>query len=172
MRRLLGLSILSALLLVSSGCTTLATMTPTERIGGPANQTALVNFVRPSIFIGDGIDYEVWDGVTHLGTLKAGTMIQYLAQPGDHVFMVDPARGERWAGKKLTVEGGKTYYIKTNVTVVNGLNLGLANANDARIEKWNQRLTPLAIDRSATKPVPKENRDEAAKYVEVFRLQR
>jgi len=61
---------------------------------------ALVNIVRPRVFLGDGANNDIWDGDKFIGTLGAGKLIQYKAIPGYHVFMVyvqgqwGAARGE------------------------------------------------------------------------------
>lgn len=126
---------------------------------------ALVNFVRPAIFMGDGVDFEAWDGNKFVGTLKAGSMIQHHATPGEHTFMVDPAGGGAWAVRKMTLEAGKTYYLKPNSTMVLGLQLGLAEPTDERISVWNKVLTPMGVDKGRSKQVPQEAIDKANHYM-------
>jgi hypothetical protein len=151
----------AALALGVSGCSTLAVMQPVERISTAKPDTALINFVRPSIFLGDGVNFEAWDGPNFVGTLQSGTMIQLYATPGEHVFMVNPTRGGTWAHKTMTVEAGQVYYIKPNTTMVSGLQLGLAESTDARIPTWNTTLTPMGVDKSQSTQVPQESIDEA-----------
>lgn len=166
MNRVVNAIGVAALALLFSGCSTLAVMHPVERVAGPKPESALVNFVRPSIFLGDGVNFEAWDGNTFVGTLKSGTMVQHDATPGEHVFMVNPTQGGTWALMKMTVEAGKTYYIKPNTAPFVGLNLGLAAPTDPRIATWNGGLTPMAIDKAKSNPVPQEKIDEASRNMD------
>jgi hypothetical protein len=158
MKRHFYIFAVTILSLVISGCAGLAVMKPVERIASVTDKNmALVNFVRPNILMGDGVDFEVWDGGSFVGTLKAGTMVQYFAPAGEHTFMVNPTQGGSWAYRNINIAGGGVYYLKPNSTVVMGLQLGMADSSDKRIEIWNSKLTPMAIDKSESKNIPKEN---------------
>ena len=170
MKRYFHIFTLAALSIIISGCSNLAVMKQVERIGSSTDKnTALVNFVRPAIFLGDGVDFEVWDGSSFIGTLSAGTMLQYVAQPGEHPFMINPTRGGAWAYKNLAVTAGSVYYLKPNITVVAGLKIGVADSTDSRIEVWNRTLTPMAIDKSESKEVPKESIAQANENLSRFK---
>jgi len=160
---------LAMLALVISGCAGLAEMKPVERIGAAETTMALVNFARPRVFAGDGVKLEVWDGANFVGTLKAGTMVQYVALPGDHVFMIDPTQEQPWGYMNINLEAGKVYYIKPNLIPFVGLMLGVASSSDSRIEEWNTSLEPMAVDRSTTRPVPQERIDEAKRNLDKFK---
>lgn len=149
------------ILLGLGGCSSLAKMKTVNRIESVDSQKSLVSIVRPRIFLGDGVDFEVWDGNKFIGTLEAGSMIQYLTLPGSHDFMIDPTQGGVWAHKNLNLEAGKAYYLKPNTIPFVGLKLGIAEPSDIRIEKWNEGLTPLAIDEVKSKAVPQKNINEA-----------
>lgn len=149
------------ILLCLGGCSSLAKMKTTQVIKNVDNKSSMVSIVRPHIFLGDGIDFEVWDGNKFIGTLKAGSMIQYVTTPGEHDFMIDPTQGGDWAHINLDLKAGETYYIKPNTIPFVGLRLGVALPDDVRIKKWNKQLTPLAIDKYQSKPVPQENIIEA-----------
>ncbi|GAB1256768.1 hypothetical protein NBRC116494_12700 [Aurantivibrio plasticivorans] len=69
---------------------------------------ALVNFIRPSVFIGDGVTFEMWDGDIFVGLLKPGTMIQHQVKPGKHTFMVD-LKNQPWSHVKANLQAGESY---------------------------------------------------------------
>lgn len=156
---------------IMSGCSSLATMKTTEKVDVVDDKKALVNIVRPRIFLGDGVNMEVWDGSQFIGTLKAGSMIQYVTSPGEHNFMIDPTQGGKWAYKNMKLEAGKTYYLKPNTAPFVGLILGVAEPTDARVVEWNNGLTPLAIDKNKSKAVPQKNIEEAESNLNSFKTQ-
>ncbi len=119
---------------------------------------ALVNIVRPRVFLGDGANTDMWDGDKFIGTLGAGKMIQYKATPGYHVFMVY-VQGQ-WGAARGELKPGKTYYLKVNQGY-SRIILGVAKSNDPRIERWNAKLTPVAIDDSRLKDIPQKFVDKA-----------
>ncbi|WP_077343208.1 hypothetical protein [Pseudocolwellia agarivorans] len=171
MRKIIYVSLFGFILFGASGCSSLAKMKTVNKVDNVQSNQSMVSIVRPRIFLGDGVDFEVWDGNKFIGTLKAGSMIQYLTLPGEHDFMIDPTQGGKWAYTNLNLEAGKTYYIKPNTVPFVGLNLGVALPDDARISKWNEGLTPLAIDEVKSKPVPKKNIDEAQAYLKKYKMQ-
>jgi len=146
-------------------------MKPVERISVPEKNMALINFVRPKVFFGDALDYEVCDGTKFIGTLKAGTMVQYVTPPGDHHLMINPTGGSsgKWGYKQLSIETGRVYYVKPNLIPYAGMELGLAESSDNRIETWNTSLQPMAVDKSATASVPQERIDEANTNLSKFK---
>lgn len=151
-------------LIVISGCSSLGTMKKTEYIEQPADNIGLINIVRPSVFLSDGVKFEVWDGSTFIGTLKSGTMLQYKATTGTHCIMVDPTQGGTWATIKVEVKADSVYYIKPNIIPFAGLKLGVASEFDSRKEEWTKKLTPYAIDTTKTKPVPEKTISKAVSY--------
>ena len=119
---------------------------------------ALVNIVRLRVFLGDGANTDMWDGDKFIGTLGAGKLIQYKAIPGYHVFMVY-VQGQ-WGAARGELKPGKTYYLKVNQGY-GRIILGVAKSNDPRIERWNAKLTPVAIDDSRLKDIPQKFVDKA-----------
>jgi hypothetical protein len=98
------------------------------------SNTAVVNFVRPSIFVGDGVDYDLWDGSKFIGELGAGTIVQYKTTPGSHVFM---SKGRYWAYVKADLTGGKQYFIKLSILPFGGLVLSAIEAqNNPKVKDW------------------------------------
>jgi hypothetical protein len=75
--------------------------------------------------------------------------VQYLAEPGEHVFM---GRAENWSYVKAELRGGKNYYILGKVfpgawkariafdPVTNG-----DGTTDEEIRNWFKKLTPTAV---------------------------
>lgn len=151
------------------GCSSLAEMKVVNKIESVSSGESLVSFVRPHIFLGDGVDFEVWDGNKFIGTIEAGSMIQYVASPGEHNFMIDPTQGGAWAHKNIYLEPGKRYYLKPNTIPFVGFRLGVASPTDKRIDKWNKGLTPLAIDKIKSKAVPQKNIIEAEANLQQFK---
>ncbi|MES2825461.1 MAG: hypothetical protein V4732_17810 [Pseudomonadota bacterium] len=147
-----------------SGCSSLATMKKSKYVEKPADKMGLINIVRPSIFLGDGVKMEAWDGSTFIGTLSSGSMLQYAANPGSHCIMVNPTQGGKWATLKVEVKANTTYFIKPNTIPFVGLKLGLADETDQRKAEWIKELTPFAIDTAKTKPVPEKVISKAKEY--------
>jgi len=107
----------------------------------PQESTALVTFVRPSIFYGDGLSVDIWDGERFIGALEAGTLVQYEAVPGEHLFL---ANSQKWAYTKANLLPGRRYFIKANIIPGAGFSLGAAQKTDSRIEEWLSKLTPMS----------------------------
>lgn len=112
MKRLIALFISFAVLTTLGGCVaTSSYMTKTVVTPQPTPDKALVVFMRPSRY-GGGIQASVYDtshGGNHfIGIVSAKTKIGYLANPGDHLFMVI---GENADFMNADLEAGKTYYV-------------------------------------------------------------
>jgi hypothetical protein len=115
-----------------SGCSSV--MQKTQLVERVEENTAMVNVVRSSIFVGDGVDYDLWDGNKFIGVLGAGTIVQYRTKPGAHVFM---AKGRNWAYVKADIAGGKRYFIKGNMLPFGGIVLSAIEAQkDGRTKDW------------------------------------
>lgn len=91
-----------------------------EREAAPASPDrpepgkALVIFYRERHYIGGGVSYKVLDNGMRIGGLANGTYFVYQAKPGAHKFTASTeATGEH----VLTVEAGKTYYIRGEIRV-------------------------------------------------------
>lgn len=159
----------TAITTLLTGCSSIAVMKPVAKIELTDKSKALVNVVRPRIFIGDGANMEAWDGNNFIGTLEAGTMLQYVTTPGEHMFMVASVQGGKWAHRAMNLQAGEVYYIKPNTQPFVGLALGAAEPTDPRIVTWKAELTPMAIDTEQTKEIPKEKIDEATRNWNEFK---
>jgi hypothetical protein len=127
-----------------SGCASVP-MQPAKFQATPDDSYALVTFVRESVFMGDGIHLYLWDGETFVGTLSHGTLVQYHAAPGPHVFM---ASSENWSYVKADLVAGKRYFIKANMfpgfaTMRSAM--VPVKTSDARIDQWPKRLPTKTI---------------------------
>jgi hypothetical protein len=141
-----------AVVIMLTGCAGLGNMKEVAFEDRVEPSVAMVNFVRRSVFQGDGAKVEVWDGDNFIGTLAAGRLLQYTAQPGDHTFMVY-VQGS-WGVAAGDLRAGKSYYLKFNMPGF-GIGLGVAKADDPRIEEWNT-MTTVTLDEAAPKEIPEK----------------
>ncbi len=147
-RNFIKLMIVFFVALTFSGCAG-SKMQNSQRMSlEPQSNKAMVTFLRPSIFFADGMDIQLWDTDKFVGSLSAGTYVQYLAEPGPHIFM---AEAENWSYVKADLEGGKQYYILGKMfpgalfarVAIDPVKKGSEDAGN--IEKLLTRLTPKAI---------------------------
>ena len=134
----------------AAGCASVP-MKQVKVITAPPPETVLVTFVRQSIFAGDGIKVDVWDGTHYIGSLAAGTLVQYRATPGAHLFL---GSAENWSYATGNLVAGKQYFIKANIFPGIGVARvawGVADASDERIPKWRKwkAMAPEASKRAA-----------------------
>lgn len=78
----------------------------------PEEGKALVVFYRPKKFSGSAIQFNVKDSDKYYGPLKSGTTIKVNIEPGEHTFFSQVISSDAIT---LTVEEGKTYYVKGTV---------------------------------------------------------
>ena len=93
-----------------TGCAGLGKMKQVEFQTEAKPDMATVNIVRRSVFMGDGAKVEAWDGDEFIGTLGAGKLLQYEAEPGIHTFMVY-VQGS-WGGGKRRAKTWKDILFK------------------------------------------------------------
>ncbi len=86
-------------------------MKPMEKSLSPTENKALVRFMRPSGY-GYAVNFNILDGDKVIGNSIAKSQFDYLASPGKHLFI---ATAENKAFLEADLEGGKTYYIITEV---------------------------------------------------------
>lgn len=136
--------IVSALLVALAGCVA-APMRDARFQGDAEPMHALVTFVRESVFMGDGMALDLWDGDTFVGTLSAGTLVQYKALPGAHVFM---AKSENWSYVKAELRPGKHYVVKANMfpgVITMRSALTPVESTDQRLVTWSRSLTAKEV---------------------------
>ena len=100
----------------------------------PDESTVVISFIRRAVLMGDGWNYDVWDGDAYVGILGAGNLLQYRAQPGEHTFMM-MARGIHvWAFMKANVLAGKEYFARAYPLP---FSLQAFDSNsDERVDEW------------------------------------
>jgi len=143
---------LNALLLLSisillSGCAS-SMMMKVSPMEGPDQQHALVTFIRPSSF-GGAIQFGIWDSDKFVGILSANSYVQYLAEPGEHLFM---ARAENWSYVKADLQAGRQYYILGRVfpgvwkaRVAFDPVTKNDTTSDAKLDEWLAKLKPTSV---------------------------
>jgi hypothetical protein len=97
----------------------------------PEPGKALVFFYRERHFVGGGLSYKVFDNGARIGGLPNGAYFVYQAKPGAHKFT---ASTEATSEHGLTLEPGKTYYIRGEVRmgiVVGRPELVIADSKEA-----------------------------------------
>jgi hypothetical protein len=133
-----------ATLLLLGGCAG-APMRPAKFNAATEPSQAIVSFVRESVFLGDGAHLYIWDGDAFVGTLSAGTLVQYRVAPGPHVFM---ASSESWSYVKADLQPGKHYIIKANVfpgvLTMRSVLVPVKNT-DERIKTWPTKLKVMEV---------------------------
>jgi hypothetical protein len=125
------------------GCASI-TMQRASLVSSPSANTALVTFVRPRVFFGDGVSADIWDGERFVGALGAGTLVQYETQPGEHLLL---ANAENWSYVTANLLPGKRYVIKANIfpgVFLARVALAPVPKTDARINEWLSTLTPMS----------------------------
>lgn len=88
-----------------------AYMKPSGSLLRPSDNKAVVRFMRPS-GMGYAVNFQIWDGSRVIGNSVAKGQFDYLADPGEHLFV---AVAENKAFVEANLEAGKTYYIITQV---------------------------------------------------------
>lgn len=129
------------------GCAS-AIMQPAPTLAAPETSQALVTFLRPTYF-GGAIQFGIWDEDRFVGILSAGSYVQYLAAPGEHVFL---ARAENWSYVRARLEGGRRYYILGKVfpgvwkaRVAFDPVRRADPTGDDEIERWLEELKPTEV---------------------------
>jgi hypothetical protein len=64
---------------ILTGCISVP-MQPAKFTPTAEPQQALVTFVRESVYLGDAVPLNLWDGDTFIGALTAGSLVQYQAE--------------------------------------------------------------------------------------------
>jgi len=141
------LFILLLLVMILSSCGS-SLMMQTQRIQQPEDQYALVTFIRPSVF-GGAIQFGLWDSENLIGILSAKSYVQYLVEPGEHIFL---GRAENWSYVKANLEAGKKYYILGKVFPgVWKARVALepitknSDVTDQQLKEWLDKLSPTTM---------------------------
>ena len=153
-------------LAILSGCASVQ-MQPTALVKSPKEKMALVNFVRPAVFFGDGISIDVWDGQNYIGSLAAGSLIQYEVEPGKRLFL---ANAENWSYTSADLQVGKEYFIKANIfpgVMTGRVALGTVKPDDPRVTEL-MSLKPTVASEKDRKEFSDKKRAELKEAVANF----
>jgi len=138
-------------------------------VTAPSANKALVTVVRPSIFFGDAVNVYVWDNDQLIGESSSGTLFQYEADPGEHLFL---GNAENWTYAKGTLEAGKSYVLKVNVfpgTLYARAALGVYPANDPRSGEMLKSLKSQVPIQEKNQAYQDKHQAEAVKAVNDFK---
>ena len=163
----LSIALFAVLLGGLSGCASVK-MQDVSLIGPPNDKKVIVNFVRPAIFLGDGIDVDIWDGGTYVGSLGAGKLIQREVEPGKHIFIADAENCTYVSGDLVA---GKQYFLKANIfpgAFRARVALGVVKSDDERVAEWLRNLKPTAITEKDRKEKEEEKKAEIQKAIAEF----
>jgi hypothetical protein len=87
-------------------------MAPAEKVTDPERGYALVTIIGRHYY--GGSSAQIWDREKFLGVVYGKTYIQYMAEPGEHLFI---AIAQHWSFVKANLEAGKHYYIVARLII-------------------------------------------------------
>jgi len=136
-------------LTLCSGCATF--MKIGEPLGAPSAGEAIVTFIQPfGVMMGGGGNVSLWDGETFIGDTYAGSIVQYKAAPGKHLFL---AKAENWSYVSADLQSGKNYYIRVQ-SYIGVLQSRVAldpvqKGDEADIDEWMKDYKVYRLDKDA-----------------------
>ncbi|MBN2383111.1 hypothetical protein JXQ70_09540 [bacterium] len=145
------LVLITVSLLLCSGCASF--MIAGEPLGAPSSAEAIVTFVAPhGVMMGGGGAVGLWDGENFIGQTYGGSIVQYKAAPGKHLFM---GKAENWSYVSADLKPGKNYYIRVQ-TYIGVLQNRVAldpvqKGDEAEIEEWMKDYRVMSLDKNAAK---------------------
>lgn len=154
--------ILGIIIFITGCAGSSAYMKPANSLLSPANDKALVRFMRPSGF-GFGINFNILDGEKVIGNSVAKSQFDYLAEPGKHLFV---ATAENKVFLEADLEAGKTYYVITKIypgawrARVAFISVNKASEFWDKVKEYEQELNKLQPDIEALKKWEDANKDK------------
>lgn len=143
MNRWVNFCCLGVLAALATGCSSIRMVDTKSTMVVPPGK-ALVTFVRQSVWMGDGIPVDLWDGGHYIGVLGPGKIVQYAASPGEHLFL---GNAENWTYASGSLQEGKRYYVKANVFMgfaTARVAFGIAENSDDRVPRWHAEYRAMA----------------------------
>jgi len=164
MKRLLALL---PVLMLAGGCAAIP-MNATKAVDSVPPDKALVTFIRPVIMIGEAIPLYLWDGEHFVGVLGSGSMVQYEAAPGEHLFL---GQSENWTYASGTLQAGKRYLIKANMFPGFTMRAAFASmpATDERLAGWYKEFRPKVAPEDKRAEYEVENLSDTQAAIQDFR---
>ena len=149
---------------------------PNMKLSQPANaieqapqDKVLVTFIRPSR-LGFAISAAVYDGENFIGFVPYQTRLDYLAEPGEHIFMVVSEAGDFM---KADLLAGKQYFVKVVPRMgawrarFSILPIHKADLATPEVQQWIQEAKPVENIEAAYEWA-KENQPSAMHKKEVY----
>jgi hypothetical protein len=136
-------AVVCALGFLAGGCSSIR-MVEAESTKAVPTGKVLVTFVRQSVWVGDGIPVDLWDGERYIGVLGPGQIVQYVTTPGEHLFL---GNAENWTFASGSLVADKRYYVKANVFMgfaTARVAFGIVENSDDRVEKWHAEYAAKA----------------------------
>lgn len=134
-----------ALSCVLNGCVSVP-IQDTELLETPPEGSALVTFVRTKAYPSAAYLYELYDGDEFIGPIRSGSLAQYVAQPGEHLFM---GRTPLWSFLEAELLPDKHYFVLVHTFPVPfGQKIifsGVWARSDDKLNDWLTELTPVSI---------------------------
>jgi hypothetical protein len=157
-----------ALALLAGGCASIRMVDVKSTKVVPPGK-ALVTFVRQSVWMGDGIPVDLWDGERYIGVLGPGKIVQYEAAPGEHLFL---GNAENWTFASGSLVAGKRYYVKANVFMgfaTARVAFGIADNSDDRVERWHTEYRAKAAREDDRAAFEAEALGDVQEAIQLFR---
>lgn len=172
----------SLILLIMSmlyGCVS-KIMIPTSPVTSTNNEKALVTFLMSSSWqnhirrqSNPPEEFDIWDSEKFIGALSINTYFQYVADPGEHLFV---ARGGTWSFVKADLRSGKRYYVFLNAYPMffrrDGVILQPVKVGDkelmANIPWYLNNLKPMSVIKEKYDDYVKERINEVKYEINTF----
>lgn len=152
-------ALVAALLLTAlTACGGTRFMGPATAVEAPPAGKALVNFHRPSNY-GGGADFPIYDRTRLVGNLEGKSMFQYIAEPGEHLFI---GRADKVSVVKAQLAADKVYDIAVDV----GMGMMQANVHLAALGKGDERRAKLADWQAKERVIGLSDQAEADRFAE------
>jgi hypothetical protein len=142
---------------------------PADAIAQAPQDKVLVTFIRPSR-LGFAISAAVYDDEKFIGFVPYQTRLDYLADPGEHIFMVVSEAGDFM---KADLLAGKQYFVKVVPRMgawrarFSILPIHKSDLSSEQVQQWISEAQPVEnID--AAYEWAKENHNSAMKKKEVY----
>jgi hypothetical protein len=167
-QRVLARVLVCSLALLASGCASIKMIDAESTTAVPPGKV-LVTFVRQSVWMGDGIPVDLWDGEHYIGVLGPSEIVQYVTTPGEHLFL---GNAENWTYASGSLVADKRYYVKANVFMgfaTARVAFGIAENSDDRPRKWHEEYDARAAPEEARAAFEAKSLGDVQEAIQQFR---
>jgi len=154
-------------------------MIPASQVGSVNQDKALVTFMMwqrvPNMGPTFKFEFDIWDGEKFIGALTTQKYFQYMADPGEHLFV---ARGGNWSFVKANLQAGKKYYVFLNIPprpfrASHGVSLQPVKREDkelmADIRAYLNDMKPISVATGQYNDYVKDRIEEVRNEIKVFK---